>query len=126
MAADPAGMRTAITGGTVLVDDQLVPHTTITLEDERILSLGQPAGRTASIDARGLLVLPGIIDLHADAVERALEPRPGVRLPMAVALAEHDAWLIANGITTCYVSLTDGFEPGLRSREATWGSLGPR
>lgn len=110
-------MRRTLVGGTVLIGDRLVPDVTVAFDGERIGAVGHPVGSSAQTDARGLLVLPGIVDLHADAIERALEPRQGVRVPLPVALAEHDGWLLANGITTCFISLTDGFEPGLRSRE---------
>ena len=36
------------------------------------------ARRGSELDARGLLVLPGIVDIHGDAFERQLQPRPGV------------------------------------------------
>jgi len=39
-----------------------------------------------------------------------------VTIPLPVALAENDAALLAAGITTAFLSMTDGFEPGLRSR----------
>lgn len=110
-------MRRTLVGGTVLIGDRLVPDATVSFDGERIGAVGHPVGSSAQVDARGLLVLPGIVDLHADAIERAIEPRPGVRVPLPVALAEHDAWLLASGVTTCFISLTDGFEPGLRSRE---------
>ncbi len=110
-------MRQTLIGGTVLIGDKLVHDATVAFDGERIGAVGNPVGSSAQINARGLLVLPGIIDLHADAVERAIEPRPGVRVPLPVALAEHDRWLLASGVTTCFISLTDGFEPGLRSRE---------
>ncbi len=110
-------MQRTLIGGTVLIGDRLVPDATVSFDGERIGAVGNPVGGSAQIDARGLLILPGIIDLHADAIERALEPRHGVRIPLPVALAEHDGWLLTNGITTCFISLTDGFEPGLRSRE---------
>lgn len=109
-------MRRTLVGGSVLIGDRFVPDATVTCDGERIGAVGNAVGRTAQVDVRGLLVLPGIVDLHADAVERAIEPRPGVRLPLSLALAEHDAWLLAAGITTSFFSLTDGFEPGLRSR----------
>ena len=111
-----AGMRTVLTGGSVLGDGGFLADCPLTLEDGIIQALGAAPGQARTVDAGGLLVLPGIIDLHADAVERAIEPRPGVAMPLRVALAEHDAWLLAAGITTCFLSLTDGFEPGLRSR----------
>jgi alpha-D-ribose 1-methylphosphonate 5-triphosphate diphosphatase len=68
------------------------------------------------IDATGLDVLPGIIDVHGDAFERAISPRPGVMLPMGIALAELDAQLLAAGITTAYLAITLSWEAGLRSR----------
>ncbi|HEY3796276.1 MAG TPA: alpha-D-ribose 1-methylphosphonate 5-triphosphate diphosphatase [Bradyrhizobium sp.] len=67
------------------------------------------------IDASGLLVLPGIIDLHGDAFERQMMPRPGVDFPIDVALVDSDRQAIANGITTVFHAATWSWEPGLRS-----------
>lgn len=68
------------------------------------------------IDAGGACALPGIIDLHGDAFERHITPRAGTEFPLELALAANDASLVANGITTFFYSITDGFEPGPRSR----------
>jgi alpha-D-ribose 1-methylphosphonate 5-triphosphate diphosphatase len=51
-------------------------------------------------DAGGYLVLPGIVDLHGDAFERQLMPRPGVHFAPVSALLETDRQLLANGIIT--------------------------
>lgn len=67
------------------------------------------------IDARGLVVAPGLVDIHGDAFERQVMPRPGVFFPIDVALADTDRQLAANGITTAYHALTLSWEPGLRS-----------
>ena len=67
------------------------------------------------IDAGGLLVLPGIIDLHGDAFERQMMPRPGVDFPVDVALIDSDRQAISNGITTVFHGTTWSWEPGLRS-----------
>ncbi|MFT5073884.1 MAG: alpha-D-ribose 1-methylphosphonate 5-triphosphate diphosphatase [Patiriisocius sp.] len=69
------------------------------------------------IDGTGCYIVPGIIDLHGDAFERDITPRAGTQFPLDLALAANDASLIANGITTFYYSITDGFEPGPRSRD---------
>lgn len=71
------------------------------------------------INACGAYVLPGIVDIHGDAFERILMPRPGVFFPIDLALRETDRQLIANGITTAYHGLTVSWEPGLRSVERT-------
>ena len=69
-------------------------------------------------DAGGYLVLPGIVDLHGDAFERQLMPRPGVHFAPVPALLETDRQLLANGITTAYHGVTLSWEPGLRGIEA--------
>ncbi|MFM8988709.1 MAG: alpha-D-ribose 1-methylphosphonate 5-triphosphate diphosphatase, partial [Alphaproteobacteria bacterium] len=65
-----------------------------------------------------MLVLPGMVDLHGDAFERQVMPRPGVAFDMDVALAETDRQLVANGITTAFHAVTFSFEPGLRGGDA--------
>lgn len=70
-----------------------------------------------TIDDSGLDVLPGFIDVHGDAFERALAPRPNVMLPIAIAIAEVEAQLLAAGVTTAFLALTLSWEAGLRSAE---------
>ena len=69
-----------------------------------------------ALDADGCWVLPGLVDVHGDAFERCLMPRPGVAVDTDVALADNDRQLLAAGITTSFLSATDSWEPGLRSR----------
>lgn len=76
--------------------------------------LGEGARSPSFLDAGDLLVLPGIVDLHGDAFERSLSPRPGVPLPHALALADVDTQLLANGITTAFHGVTLSWEGGLR------------
>lgn len=62
-------------------------------------------------------LLPGIIDAHGDAFEREISPRSGSSFPLDLAIASNDQALVGAGITTFYFSITDGFEPGMRSRQ---------
>ena len=64
-----------------------------------------------------------MIDLHGDAFERHITPRSGTLFPLDLALAANDASLVTNGITTFFYSITDGFEPGPRSRQTVRGLL---
>ena len=74
-----------------------------------------PAARGAAwFDAGDLLVLPGIVDLHGDAFERAIMPRPSVTFPYQGALFDVDRQLLANGITTEFHGVTLSWEGGLR------------
>lgn len=106
-----------IEGGQSLLRGELT-EASLAIVDGRIAEAGA-AGRRASvrIDARGLLVLPGIVDIHGDAFERQMMPRPGVDFPIDVALIDTDRQLIANGITTAFHGVTWSWEPGLRGTE---------
>ncbi|MBB1626090.1 alpha-D-ribose 1-methylphosphonate 5-triphosphate diphosphatase [Achromobacter sp. UMC71] len=76
---------------------------------------GGTAARGATwFDAGNLLVLPGIVDLHGDAFERAIMPRPRVTFPYDGALFDVDRQLLANGITTEFHGVTLSWEGGLR------------
>ncbi|MGF1502906.1 MAG: alpha-D-ribose 1-methylphosphonate 5-triphosphate diphosphatase [Paracoccaceae bacterium] len=77
----------------------------------------RPLPGAEQLDARGALVLPGIVDVHGDAFERQIMPRPGVAFDLSLALLDTDRQLLANGITTAYHALSVSWEPGLRSLE---------
>jgi alpha-D-ribose 1-methylphosphonate 5-triphosphate diphosphatase len=113
--------RLRITGGRVLLRSDGEQMTDLVLEDGRIAGIGRN-GRGAEVDARGLLVLPGIVDIHGDAFERQLQPRPGVGFTADIALHDTESQLLANGITTAFHGVTLSWEPGLRSLSA-WQAL---
>ena len=64
-----------------------------------------PAG---ALDCGGDLVLPGLVELHTDNVERHIEPRPEVDWPHLPALLAHDAELASTGITTVFDAMRVG------------------
>lgn len=101
-----------IEGGRVLTFEGRLECGPVNVSDGLI----EASGRGFVLDASDLLVLPGIIDVHGDAFERQLMPRPGVGFPIDVALLETDRQLAANGITTAYHAVTWSWEPGLRDR----------
>jgi alpha-D-ribose 1-methylphosphonate 5-triphosphate diphosphatase len=107
-------MTFARVSGRALFADGTIRPAEITVEEGRIAAL---APVDEAVD-KSFLILPGIIDLHGDAFERQLMPRPGVNFPSVPALVETDRQLLANGITTAYHGLTLSWEPGLRGAEA--------
>ena len=110
-------MDIAIEGGELLHDGAF-DEGALTISDTTIAELASRATRNpARLDARGLLVLPGIVDIHGDAFERQIMPRPGVDFAMDIALVDSDRQAIANGITTVFHGLTWSWEPGLRGSE---------
>jgi alpha-D-ribose 1-methylphosphonate 5-triphosphate diphosphatase len=113
--------RLRIIGGQALLPAGL-ESADLLLQDGRIAAIGDAGSHGATFDARGLLVLPGIVDIHGDAFERQLQPRPGVDFPPDIALADTEAQLLANGITTAFHGVTLSWEPGLRSLDS-WRTL---
>lgn len=104
-------------GGRALIGSELV-ETSLGLSGTDIVAVDASRGRARlAIDARNLLVLPGIVDLHGDAFERQMMPRAGVDFPIDVALADSDRQAISNGITTVFHATTCSWEPGLRSAD---------
>ncbi|XDA97938.1 alpha-D-ribose 1-methylphosphonate 5-triphosphate diphosphatase [Sulfitobacter sp. LCG007] len=69
-----------------------------------------------ALDCAGDLVLPGLVELHTDNVERHIEPRPEVDWPHLPALIAHDAELASTGITTVFDAMRVGSIHGGKGR----------
>ncbi len=103
-----------IQGGRILLGGEII-ESSLRIVDAEICDVGASCGRAAlNLDARDLLVLPGIVDLHGDAFERQMMPRPGVDFPIDVALLDSDHQATSNGITTVFHATTWSWESGLR------------
>ena len=111
-------MSTSISlqGGQILTPEGAFETADLHLADGWIVE--SPAAGGLSIDCRGYWVLPGIVDVHGDAFELELHPRPGVDIAFPIAMHSVDRQLLANGITTAFHGLTVSWEPGARSLEA--------
>jgi alpha-D-ribose 1-methylphosphonate 5-triphosphate diphosphatase len=108
-----------IDGARVVLGDRF-EHVSLRIERGLITGIETAADGATRVDARGMVLAPAMIDIHGDAFERQLMPRPGVMLPMEAALLETDRQLAANGIATAYHALTLSWEPGLRSVQTGW------
>jgi alpha-D-ribose 1-methylphosphonate 5-triphosphate diphosphatase len=97
-----------------IVTPEGLHHGALTIEDGKIAALGAPV-RGTEMDMQGDLILPGLIDLHGDAIEKEVEPRPNAFFPLPVALDAIDRRMAAAGITTAYhgISFAEG-ELGVR------------
>ncbi len=81
----------------------------ILLRDGRIAEIADgPVVPAGAIDCGGDLVMPGLVELHTDNLERHIEPRPKVDWPHAAAIIAHDAELSSVGITTVFDALRVG------------------
>lgn len=68
-----------------------------------------PTQHPAAIDCNGDYLLPGLLEMHTDNLEKHLMPRPGVLWPSGLAAAlAHDSQVAAAGITTVYDAVCIG------------------
>lgn len=60
------------------------------------------------LDMQGDILIPGVVDLHTDNLERQVQPRSMARWPSRSAMIAHDAQCAAAGITTVLDALCLG------------------
>lgn len=99
-------------GAKILRDNALVVGD-LTVENGLLSDAGGSSQR-ADVDLTGYLVLPGIIDLHGDAFERHLAPRPSAPFPTELGLQSVDRDAAANGVTTAWMAQSWSWEGGSR------------
>ncbi|MEM8731488.1 MAG: alpha-D-ribose 1-methylphosphonate 5-triphosphate diphosphatase [Pseudomonadota bacterium] len=99
-----------------LVRPDAVEPGALRMADGHIAEISHGPVTGAHIDCQGMLVTPGLIDMHGDMIEQELEPRPQVHFPTDVALNALDLRLAAAGVTTAYaaVSFSAGASKGQR------------
>lgn len=96
-----------LTNARVVLPDETRPQLSVLIENGFIAAL-DPAVTTGArvVDLQGRLLMPGMIDLHCDALEKEVEPRPNVHFPLDFACAQADRRNAAAGITTVYHALS--------------------
>ena len=84
----------------------------------RIVDITRGPGRHGGDDFDGDYLIPGLVELHTDVLERHARPRPGVAWPETAAVVAHDSQLVGVGITTVLDGLAVGYvvDSGQRPR----------
>lgn len=112
-------MRYVFVNATLILPDITLSDAWLLVEDGIISAYGirpNPHSNAPSIDCHGAYIMPGIIDLHCDTIEKMVQPRPGVHIDTHVALHITDRLLMSSGITSEYHSLSlDDAEFGVRN-----------
>ena len=81
----------------------------VLLRDGVIADIAEgPSRLPQAQDLGGDFLLPGLVELHTDNLEKHMTPRPGVDWPSISAVLSHDAQIIAAGITTVFDAVSIG------------------
>ena len=99
-------------GGLALVDGQL-GDAPVSISNGTISSAGG-----TEVDTTGYFVLPGIVDMHGDAFERHLAPRPSAPFPHLTGLIGTERDCATNGVTTAWLAQSWSWEGGARGPDA--------
>ncbi len=104
----------------VVLADQVLPDASVQVVDGLITAID--SGRClvpGAIDLDGDLLLPGLVEVHTDNLERHITPRPKVNFPVRGALLAHDTEMAGCGITTVLdaIGVGDPYGDGFRSRD---------
>ncbi|HEY8609790.1 MAG TPA: alpha-D-ribose 1-methylphosphonate 5-triphosphate diphosphatase [Roseomonas sp.] len=90
----------------LVLPDRVVPCGALRMEDGRIAEIAEGTPQGPALGGAGLTLVPGLVDLHGDMIEKEVEPRPDAAFPLDVAIAELDSRLAASGVTTAYAGLS--------------------
>jgi alpha-D-ribose 1-methylphosphonate 5-triphosphate diphosphatase len=96
-----------IENASIVTPERVLERASLKVADGTIVAVSRDRlnGCDRRIDAEGMYVLPGLIDLHSDAIEKEIEPRTGALFPLNMAIREMDKKLAVCGITTIYHSV---------------------
>lgn len=84
----------------LVLEDEVI-NGSLEVQDGRISAFAESQSRLAeAIDGEGGWLLPGLIELHTDNLDKFFTPRPKVDWPAHSAMSSHDALMVASGITT--------------------------
>jgi len=107
-----------LTNARIVLDDDVIKGS-LRIEDGVITDIREGnCALPAAEDLEGDYLIPGLVELHTDALEGYMSPRHA-DWPSTAAIIAHDSQLIANGITTVFdaVAVGDINESSVRVRK---------
>ena len=100
-------MKTYITRAQLVTQETVIKDASLLIEDGYITAIDpESTSGVRSFDLDGKLLMPGCIDLHCDAIEKEVEPRPNAFFPTEFAVAQIDRRNAAAGITTPFHAIS--------------------
>jgi len=101
-----------INNTTVVTPFEVLNNTSVLVEHGIITHIAQQIDPKASdtvIDGSGAILMPGIIDIHTDAMDAEIVPRSGADIPIEIAFRELERKMSGCGFTTVFHSMHIGY-----------------
>ncbi len=103
----------------IVLPDEVLERGSVRIEDGVIAAIVEGPGPGSVPSLHGLTLIPGLIDLHGDMLERDVEPRPSARFPTELGLIELDKRYAGAGITTAFAAISFAWRSDdIRSQES--------
>ena len=90
-----------LNNASVLVEHGIITHIAEHIDEKYAIKI---------IDADGDILMPGIIDIHTDAMDAEIVPRTGADIPINIAFRELERKMSGCGLTTVYHSMHLGYD----------------
>jgi alpha-D-ribose 1-methylphosphonate 5-triphosphate diphosphatase len=91
--------RQILTNALVVLPERTV-HGSVVIEGDRIAEVSATGRYPDGLDLHEQFLIPGVIDIHTDYMEKELNPRPSASFPLNMAFHFMDVRAIACGLTT--------------------------
>src|SRR6201990_3455305 len=115
--------ETVLGNARLVLADRVIEQGWVAFAGGRIAEFGEGKAPAGHDDARGDLVMPGLIELHTDHLEAHYVPRPKVFWDPLAAVVSYDGQLATCGITTVLDSLRVSRDDGAADVDGRAGIL---
>ncbi|MEO1143116.1 MAG: alpha-D-ribose 1-methylphosphonate 5-triphosphate diphosphatase, partial [Pseudomonadota bacterium] len=95
---------------------------TLVVRDGLIADI-QPGIVSQGLNGEEAYLMPGLVELHTDHLEKCMNPRPSAKWPLDAAATYHDRDLAASGITTVCDAIAVGDITPTSIRYTQFGSM---
>ena len=115
-------LTTVLTNARIVTSDGVIDGS-VAFEDDCIISVTSTTYVDA-LDLGGAILMPGVIDLHTDYLEKEILPRPGAEVSLEMALHAMDLRALGFGLTT--VMSAARVSPERKGAAGSWSGDGLR
>lgn len=115
-----------IKNATVITPAQVLNNASVLVEHGIITQIAEDISDHNAvhiINAEGAILMPGIIDIHTDAMDAEIVPRTGADIPIAIAFRELERKMSGCGFTTVYHSMHLGYDMAELHSRSKYGRL---